>query len=35
LLKAAYEEEFQRAASEDRDRASLSLTPGRDYYSVI
>tara|TARA_R100001086_G_scaffold43396_2_gene19187 strand:- start:3020 stop:3925 length:906 start_codon:yes stop_codon:yes gene_type:complete len=34
LLKAAYEEEFLRAASEDRDRASLTLTPSRDYYSI-
>ena len=35
LLKAAYEEEFNRAASEDRDRASLHLTPSRDYYSIV
>ena len=35
LLKAVYEEEFERAAAEDRDRASLSLTPSRDYYSFI
>ena len=27
LLKAVYEEEFERAAAEDRDRSSLSLTP--------
>ena len=32
LLKAMYEEEFDRASSEDRDRASLIITPGR-YYS--
>lgn len=32
LLKAVYEEEFDRAATEDRDRASLIITPGR-YYS--
>jgi hypothetical protein len=32
LLKAVYEEEFERASSEDRDRASLMITPGR-YYS--
>lgn len=31
LLKAIYEEEFQRAAEEDRDRASLTITPGRHY----
>jgi hypothetical protein len=35
LLKAVYEEEFERAAAEDRDRASLSLTPSRDYYTFI
>jgi len=35
MLKAIYEEEFERAAAEDRDRASLSLTPSRDYYSFI
>lgn len=31
LLKAVYEEEFDRAASEDRDRASLIIGPGRHY----
>jgi hypothetical protein len=31
MLKAVYEEEFDRAASEDRDRASLMITPGRAY----
>ena len=35
MLKAIYEEEFERAASEDRDRATLSLTPSRDYYTFI
>ena len=35
VLKAVYEEEFERAAAEDRDRASLSLTPSSDYYSFI
>tara|TARA_R100001224_G_scaffold113410_1_gene98723 strand:- start:1030 stop:1716 length:687 start_codon:yes stop_codon:yes gene_type:complete len=35
MLKAIYEEEFERAAAEDRDRASLSLTPSRDYYAFI
>lgn len=31
LLKAVYEEEFQRASDEDRDRASLRITPGGGY----
>lgn len=35
LLKAVYEEEFDRAKSEDRDRASLQLTPVRDWYRVV
>ena len=35
ILKAIYEEEFQRAAAEDRDRASLTITPSRDYYTFI
>lgn len=35
LLKAVYEEEFDRAMSEDRDRAALSLTPVRDFYRVV
>ncbi len=35
LLKAVYEEEFQRAAYEDVDRANLTLTPRRDYYGFI
>jgi|TARA_R110000796_G_scaffold5484_2_gene20426 hypothetical protein len=35
VLKAVYEEEFERAAAEDRDRATLSLTPSRDYYTFI
>jgi len=29
LLKAVYEEEFQRAAEEDEDRVPLRLVPGR------
>ena len=29
LLKGLYEEEFQRAAEEDRDRVPLKLVPGR------
>lgn len=35
LLKAVYDEEFVRAATEDRDRASLNLTPGRSSYRVV
>lgn len=35
MLKAMYDEEFIRAAAEDRDRASLNLTPGRSSYRVI
>ena len=35
MLKAMYEEEFDRAKSEDRDRASLSLTPARNWYRVV
>jgi len=35
LLKAVYDEEFTRAAAEDRDRASLNLTPGRSSYRVV
>jgi len=32
LLKAVYEEEFQRAAEEDRDRASFNVVPKYSYY---
>lgn len=35
MLKAIYDEEFARAASEDRDRAALNLTPGRSTYRVL
>lgn len=35
LLKAVYEEEFERAAGEDRDRASLRLSPVQNYYRVV
>ena len=35
LLKAVYDEEFERAASEDRDRAALNLVPGRSSYRVL
>jgi hypothetical protein len=34
LLKAVYEEEFQRAADEDRDRASFNVAPKYDYYGT-
>lgn len=35
LLKGLYDEEFERAATEDRDRSSLSLTPSANYYNLI
>jgi hypothetical protein len=35
LLEAVYDEEFERAAQEDRDRAPLQLTPVRDFYRVV
>ena len=35
LLKAMYEEEFERAAAEDRDRSNLSLTPSSTYYGFV
>lgn len=35
MLKAVYDEEFERAAQEDRDRAPLQLTPVRDFYRVV
>lgn len=35
LLKAVYEEEFERAASEDRDRAPLRLSSAQNYYRVV
>ena len=34
LLKAMYEEEFERAMTEDRDRASFNVAPSSDYYRV-
>ncbi|MAC68999.1 MAG: hypothetical protein CMP84_02095 [Gammaproteobacteria bacterium] len=34
LLKAIYEEEFQRAADEDEDRVALKLTPSISYMRV-
>jgi len=35
MLKIIYDEEFERAAQEDRDRAPLQLTPVRDFYRVV
>ena len=32
LLKAVYEEEFERAATEDRDRSSFNVVPNYEYY---
>ena len=34
LLKSVYEEEFDRAMAEDRDRSSFNITPSMDYYKV-
>jgi len=34
MLKAVYEEEFDRAASEDRDRASFNVAPKYGYYGT-
>ncbi len=34
LLKAVYEEEFERAATEDRDRSSFNVAPKYEYYRV-
>jgi len=34
LLKAMYEEEFERAMAEDRDRASFNVTPQYEYFRV-
>lgn len=34
LLKAVYEEEFERAASEDRDRASFNVQPSMAYARI-
>jgi hypothetical protein len=33
-LKAVYEEEFERAATEDRDRSSFNVVPKYEYYRV-
>jgi hypothetical protein len=34
LLKAVYEEEIDRAMTEDRDRASFNVQPSLDYYRI-
>jgi hypothetical protein len=34
LLKSVYEEEFERALSEDRDRASFNVTPNLNFYRI-
>jgi hypothetical protein len=34
LLKSMYEEEFDRALSEDRDRSSFNIAPSLQYYRV-
>ena len=34
LLKAIYEEEFERAATEDRDRSSFNVVPSFEYYRI-
>ena len=33
LLKAVYDEEFERARQEDRERSSFSAVPGRGYFN--
>ena len=34
LLKSVYEEEFERAMAEDRDRSAFNVSPKLDYYKV-
>ena len=34
MLKAVYEEEFERAMAEDRDRASFNVVPQFEYFRV-
>ena len=34
LLKSVYEEEFERAMGEDRDRSSFTVTPQLSFYKV-
>ena len=35
MLKAIYDEEFDRAQAEDRDRASFNVTPNLQFYRVV
>jgi len=35
MLKAIYDEEFDRAQAEDRDRASFNVTPNLQYYRIV
>ena len=35
MLKAVYEEEFERAIAEDRDRASVTISPALGDYRVV
>ena len=35
ILKAVYEEEFERASAEDRERSNLTLTPSSTYYGFV
>jgi hypothetical protein len=35
LLKSVYEEEFDRAMAEDRDRASTTISPELRFYRVV
>ena len=34
IYKQVYEEEFDRAATEDRDRSSFNVVPNYQYYRV-
>ena len=35
LLKSVYEEEFDRAMAEDRDRSSTTISPELRFYRVV
>jgi len=35
ILKAIYDEEFTRAAEEDRDKANLNLVPAYSFISAV
>ena len=35
ILKAVYEEEFDRASAEDRDRSNIQLTHSSNYYGFV